>query len=64
MGKYAISYDIGTTGVKTCVFEITDTIKLLAGESKGYKFILASALVESVIGVCVVPSSNVIVISP
>ena len=35
--KYAITYDIGTTGVKTCVFEITDTIKLLAGESKGYK---------------------------
>lgn len=35
--KYAITYDIGTTGVKTCIFEISDTIKLLAGASKGYE---------------------------
>lgn len=35
--KYAVTYDIGTTGVKTCVFEISDTIKLLGGASKGYE---------------------------
>ncbi len=35
--KYALTYDIGTTGVKTCVFEISDTIKLLGGGSKGYE---------------------------
>ena len=34
--KYALAYDIGTTGVKTCLFEIGDSIKLLAGESEGY----------------------------
>ena len=35
--KYAITYDIGTTGVKTCVFEISDSIRLLGSASKGYK---------------------------
>lgn len=34
--SYVIAYDIGTTGVKTCVFEIGKTIKLLAGESQSY----------------------------
>ena len=34
---YVITFDIGTTGVKTCVFEITDTIKLLGSASEGYK---------------------------
>lgn len=33
---YCISYDIGTTGVKTCVFEISDKVRLLAGASEGY----------------------------
>ena len=33
---YAITFDIGTTGVKTCVFEISDTIKLLGSASEGY----------------------------
>ncbi|MBQ8228495.1 MAG: FGGY-family carbohydrate kinase [Clostridia bacterium] len=38
MGKlrYAISYDIGTTGVKTCIFSISDTIELVSGASAGY----------------------------
>ncbi len=36
MGKYVIAYDIGTTGVKTCLFEIDETIKLVDGESMGY----------------------------
>lgn len=34
---YAITYDIGTTGVKTCVFEIDNTVKLLGSASSGYK---------------------------
>ncbi|MBR3768154.1 MAG: FGGY-family carbohydrate kinase [Clostridia bacterium] len=34
---YAITFDIGTTGVKTCVFEISETIKLLGSASHGYK---------------------------
>ncbi len=33
---YAISYDIGTTGVKTCLFRISDRIELLKGVSEGY----------------------------
>lgn len=34
---YTISYDIGTTGVKTCLFAITDKIELLSAASEGYK---------------------------
>lgn len=34
--KYVISYDIGTTGVKTCLFEIEKEIKLIAAEMEGY----------------------------
>ncbi len=37
MSKYVISYDIGTTGVKTCIFEIDKTIKLLGAGMEGYK---------------------------
>ena len=37
MAKYGISYDIGTTGVKTCIFELSDTIKLVSAASAGYK---------------------------
>ena len=33
---YTISYDVGTTGVKTCLFAITDKIELLAAASEGY----------------------------
>ena len=36
MGKYVIAYDIGTTGVKTCLFEIDKTIVLKAASSMGY----------------------------
>ncbi len=35
--KFAITYDIGTTGVKTCVFEISDTVRLLGAASQGYE---------------------------
>ncbi|MCR4925915.1 MAG: FGGY-family carbohydrate kinase [Clostridiales bacterium] len=33
---YTITYDIGTTGVKTCLFEITNVIKLVASAMQGY----------------------------
>ena len=33
---YLIAYDVGTTGVKTCLFEVDKTIKLIAGKSHGY----------------------------
>ena len=34
--KYALAYDIGTTGVKTCLFEIDDTIRLIADAPGDY----------------------------
>ncbi|MCR5522692.1 MAG: FGGY-family carbohydrate kinase [Clostridia bacterium] len=37
MKKYVISYDIGTTGVKTCLFEIEKEIKLLSAAMEGYQ---------------------------
>ncbi len=37
MKKYVISYDIGTTGVKTCVFEIENGIKLISAAMQGYQ---------------------------
>jgi len=33
---YVLAYDIGTTGVKTCVFRVGEAIELLAGASGGY----------------------------
>jgi len=33
---YVIAFDIGTTGVKTCVFAVSDKIELLASKSEGY----------------------------
>ena len=33
---YAIAYDVGTTGVKTCLFAIDHTVRLLAGEYGAY----------------------------
>jgi len=35
--KYALAYDIGTTGVKTCLFEIGDQIKLISDATEGYE---------------------------
>ncbi|MBQ8766385.1 MAG: FGGY-family carbohydrate kinase [Clostridia bacterium] len=39
MGKeiYALAFDIGTTGVKTCLFKIGQTIELISAASEGYK---------------------------
>ena len=36
-----IAYDIGTTGIKTCIFEISDTIKLVASATEGYELFVA-----------------------
>ena len=34
--KHLIAYDIGTTGVKTCLFEVDDSIRLLGYAGKSY----------------------------
>lgn len=36
MKKYVITYDIGTTGIKTCLIEIENTMKILASATAGY----------------------------
>lgn len=36
MGKYVIAYDVGTTGVKTCLIEIDKDIKILSSANEGY----------------------------
>jgi len=33
---YVIAYDVGTTGIKTCIYEIADVIKLTASVVGGY----------------------------
>ena len=33
---YVLAYDIGTTGVKTCLFSVEERIGLLASAQKGY----------------------------
>lgn len=34
--KYLIAYDIGTTGVKTCLFAVEETIRLLGSAGRSY----------------------------
>ena len=36
MAKYVITYDIGTTGIKTCLIEIDREMKILGSSSLGY----------------------------
>ena len=36
MGSYILAYDIGTTGVKTCLFEVDKSIKLIKYASRSY----------------------------
>lgn len=36
MSTYVLAYDVGTTGMKTCLFRIDNTITLLKGASMGY----------------------------
>lgn len=37
MSKFVITYDIGTTGIKTCLIEVDKEIKILASATEGYK---------------------------
>lgn len=42
-----IAYDVGTTGIKTCVYEVADTIKLLASDMEVYElYVLENGGVE------------------
>ena len=36
MKSYILAYDIGTTGVKTCLFEVGEEIRLLKFASRSY----------------------------
>ena len=40
MSIYVIAYDVGTTGVKTCLFEISDKITLIENAMSGYDLFL------------------------
>ncbi|HWQ57836.1 MAG TPA: FGGY-family carbohydrate kinase [Clostridia bacterium] len=40
MTTYALAYDVGTTGVKTCLFAIDGSFRLVASAQKGYKLYL------------------------
>ena len=37
MSNYIITYDVGTTGIKTCLFDVGATIKLIGAAMEGYK---------------------------
>ena len=37
---YVITYDVGTTGVKTCLFEIGEVVRLTAAAMRGYELYL------------------------
>lgn len=36
MSVYVIAYDVGTTGIKTCIYEFADSLKLIASVVEGY----------------------------
>lgn len=36
MSVYVITYDVGTSGIKTCIFEIADSIRLVTSAVEGY----------------------------
>lgn len=37
MGKYVIAYDVGSTGIKTCLFRISECIELIGSAIEGYE---------------------------
>lgn len=37
MKTYVIAYDVGTTGIKTCLFELAQRIRLVADATEGYE---------------------------
>ncbi len=47
MANYIITYDVGTTGIKTCLFDVGNTIELKAAAMEGYKlYVLENGGVE------------------
>jgi len=36
MSVHIIAYDVGTTGIKTCIYEITEHVRLVASAMEGY----------------------------
>lgn len=40
MTIHVIGYDVGTTGIKTCLFEVSDTIRLIGSDALSYGLIL------------------------
>ena len=40
VSAYVIAYDVGTTGIKTCIFEIDKTIRLRAAAVEGYSLFI------------------------
>lgn len=36
MEKYVIAYDVGTTGIKTCLIQIDTSIKIVSSSTRGY----------------------------
>jgi xylulokinase len=40
MAARVMAYDVGTTGIKSCLFEISDSVKLIAAATQGYKLYL------------------------
>ena len=47
MSNYIITYDVGTTGIKTCLFDVGETIELKASAMEGYKlYVLENGGVE------------------
>lgn len=41
MAARVIAYDVGTTGLKTCVYEISGTVRLIASAMEGYELYIA-----------------------
>ncbi len=37
MQKYVITYDVGTTSLKTCLYKIADKIALVESQSEHYE---------------------------
>ena len=40
MSVYVITYDVGTSGIKTCIFEIDNSIKLISSAVEGYNLFI------------------------
>ena len=61
MKKYVITYDIGTTGIKTCLIEIEDTMRILASATAGYNLyvddetVIDDALIQYQLSLCRAP---------